>query len=222
MKEKSFDSRWRKLAKEYALLGETEGWGKLTLRQKAIVLASLNLQKSVDSGQENTVYRDMYEEVYCYLAINSLETEYIPQGRAVRQNDPLNEDELDSQVDAAFNSNLLHLGFRQASWKTVDDDDPHKRNREILQTLEEVSVPSVLYLAMELKIFNDHDPFHTLLFLGRTEKGIPLIWQKSNSGEPFELRSLTSVLDDYPLCFSFSVRPLENRESLLEKGWISA
>lgn len=199
------------LESQRALLEQTEGWGKMTRRQKAIILASLSIEwKIARKKRINEKADTLLWHTHCLLAVNFVEEEVVPSGTRVREE----------------HENLLHSNLQIFDWKKRSALD------EVMRKGQNGEYPSVLFLGKDWSAPNERNDEkaetkeitrdHAVILLGDIEnKEDILLWEKENSRQGrFKLNKLSTLLRSFSYCDYFAIRPLENRASLIAKGWL--
>ena len=191
---------------------EMAGWKRLTQRQRAMIRASRMVQKQSDQSMReergshwsNSVVRQWF----CHYSVRSLEREEIMPFREYLR-----------LMGGAKTGDFWGDYFEHIEWL----DDPN----ELLTILDE-AFPQVIHIGRKVypeekrrgsgRIMQDEmeavQMKHSCVALGRSEEGDVMVWEKIAERYPFNFTVLQDVLDRYPQCDRFALRPLERRTVL--------
>ena len=158
--------------------------------------------------------QDIIASMMCHQAVRCIEQEEIPKTQDLVRGKSLIEVQREKQE--------VWYHYFSIGWYPFGKD---KRN-DLAEGIHKVGFPAVVYLDTETidreYIGNPSVPIganHSFVVLGTQSQDI-IAWEKMGKNFSFRVTSLDEILRGYLSVTHFSIRPLENRASLMAKGWL--
>ena len=190
----------KKIQKDMEIVQATEGFSRLTEKQKSIIKQSLYLQARAERGRKEWKLGDVRKyknsEDYvdnrnCHSAVFCLETENM---QALSK-------------DAKADSDFFEAEYR-----------PAKKIDELKKQIEEFGFPCALHIS----ILRNSSPnkVHSSLVLGHDKKNNIVLWEKKSYDveNPYQIVTLDEMYIEYGSEYFYGLRKLRDRVKDLPKS----
>ncbi len=209
------------------LLESLSGFSRLSPRQKRYLTTSFYIQQRAERGTDSTSaerIREMPEEFKKFLGVShSTYIAYPDSPARSNQKEPRGE----KQTDKYFKSQLRIMNdfCHDAIAKLEDYRDGELRDslwvdagpvtsfsdveELVILALEQDNFPLVVQIWEGRKEENNlTNLLHSMLLLGKDDRGEYIVWEKSGWHMPFRLVSLKEVYESYGYASGWVMRPL--------------